>query len=210
MRVIGRLAWAVLVAAVALALAGCQEDGGSATGSPGGTGSTGNTVPTGTTGTSGPTGATEASGPSGETGATEGDGDVGFPTGSRACELLTEELLQPIVGGADLELILDAILTEDRSRCGWEGVTEPLIVGLTLTEAPVGAEDFEVVQTGLEDVEGVEEIPGLGDQAIQHLNLYVLVDGAMIEVTVVDDGEQAPELEQAVARAVVEAMASSG
>ncbi len=171
----------MLAIMVALTLAACGGGGGSAT-----------TAPTGAAVTSGPTQATTTDAPTTDAPATGAPAATDAPAGgggsaADVCGLVTADELASIL---DVSSVVLTVFQGPPDTCDIQSGDGALLAATVLTVD--GAITFGFIKAG----SGVQEVPGLGDEAIyipDSLLLVVRKGDSMVSIAVFDDGRSESE-----------------
>lgn len=160
------------------------------------------TAATGPT-TTGAPGTTAATGPTGTSGrrptSIEPDPD------NLACSILTEDLVEPIVG-VNLFVVGD-VAVPPRSSCVLRDRSNSTSIDLRLTEGRDAHDDYRTLYAQVRREPGVRDLDGLGDEAFSAIaginaHVLVLVDDTLVRLSTADqDGaleDEALELAEAI------------
>ena len=172
----------MLAIMVALTLAACGGGGGSAT-----------TAPTGAAVTSGPTQATTTDAPTTDAPATGAPAATDAPAGgggsaADVCGLVTADELASIL---DVSSVVLTVFQGPPDTCQIASGDDAPLAATVLTVSG-GAITFGFIKAG----SGVQEVPGLGDEAIyipDSLLLVVRKGDSMVSIAVFDDGRSESE-----------------
>ena len=164
---------AIVLLLVALGAAACgsggdeEATGGSAATSPASAAASA-AVPDEITGTAATTSSSAPTGPTATAGAS---GPTDHPTpvepdpGNVACQLLTEEIAEPMIG-VDLSVAGD-VATGNHSTCVLRDTAGTVSVELRITLGSDAKREYDELYASVEGAHGVRLLDGLGDEAFQ-------------------------------------------
>jgi hypothetical protein len=167
---------------------------------------------TGVTAATATRGITGASAPTGPTSATGSSGPADQPTpvepdpDNVACQLLTEEVAEPIIG-IDLSVAGD-VAVGDHSTCVLRDTAETVSVELRITLGRDAQREYDALYASVEGAHGVRVIDGLGDEAFQAVatndaNVLVVTDDTLVRLSTASKGPALARETIELARAIV-------
>jgi hypothetical protein len=207
---------AIVLLLVALGAAACSSDGddeaadatgvSASTGPPSVTASavvsgkaTGTTAATGSSAPTGPTPATA-------TGAVDQPTPVEPDPDNAACQLLTEDVAEPIIG-VDLSVAGDVSIG-NHSTCVLRDADETVSVDLRITLGRDAQREYDELYASVEGARGVRLVDGLGEQAFQAVatndaHILVMTDDTLVRLSTASEGPALGRETLELARAIV-------
>ena len=178
-----------------------------ATGSVASTGSTASvTGPSGATGVTRASGSTSATGAGGSTAGSQDPPDVEPDPGNAACDLLTEEVVEPIFG-VDFGVASDVMVGE-HSTCVLRNGANSISVDLRITTGRRADDEYEALFASVAGSDGVRELDDLGDRAFRAFaandaHVLALVGDTMVRLSTSTLDGSLPDETLALAREIV-------